>query len=140
MLGEGDQLQVTNIAYFFAHLDQSPQGSQCRVTYIHVATNIECTLCYLPADLFECSMLDIFARQTRLPLAPNLDAFQQCSSRVVARLSNGEHGIEMNMCITERRRDKPASSINLACGSVAIHLTRNSSQPSIFHIDTTKRP
>src|SRR5258708_35005624 len=97
--------------------------------------NIECTLCSLPANLFECSMLDIFARQTRLPLAPNLDALQQCSSRVVARLSNREHGLEMHMCINERRRGKADSSLNLARSAVRGHLIRGSGESSIWSTD-----
>src|SRR6266700_197769 len=83
-----------------------------------MATNVQRTLRYLPANLFQNPIPDIFTGQTRFALAPDLDTFQQRARRVVARLPHGEYGIQVNMGINKWRRDKPASGINLANGII----------------------
>src|SRR5947208_2516960 len=54
ILGEGDQLQVTNITYLLTHFNQCPECGQVRIAYIDMAANVKSSLSNLPADLFHC--------------------------------------------------------------------------------------
>src|SRR5450759_4026897 len=61
ILGEGDQLQVTNITYFFTYLKQCLQSGQVGITDIDMAAYVDSALRDLPANLLENALLNIFS-------------------------------------------------------------------------------
>src|SRR5262249_58448721 len=71
-----------------------------------------------PLDRLHRSLLHVLVGQGRLALAPDLDALDQRTALVVARLANGKHRIQVHMAIYEWRRDQTPSRVYLACSRI----------------------
>src|SRR5690242_20224568 len=99
-----------------------------------MAANVQRPLRYFPAYLFQHAPLHIFARQRWFALAPDLDAFEQGTAGIVARLSNSQHGIQVDMRIDEGGRDEPPGSIDFARCPIS-NLTRDAGELAILNSD-----
>jgi hypothetical protein len=103
---------------------------------------VQCTLSYFPANLFQDAPPHILAAQTRLALTPDLDALQQRSTGIVARLANGQHSIQVNMRVDKRRREQAASGVDLAYGGGCPKIRRDTRKTAILdrEIDQSLAP
>ena len=58
--------------------------------------------------------LDVLVGQGGLPLGPGLDALDERPGLVVARLADGQDGVQVDVRIDERRGEEPACGVELA--------------------------
>ena len=52
------------------------------------------------------------------PLGPDRDALEQRAADVGPRLADGEHGVEVDVRLDQRRGDQPAAEVDLLRRSV----------------------
>src|SRR5258708_9337396 len=96
-----------------------------------MAANMQCTLCYFPANFLKYTPFDIFPGQARLAFAPDLDTFKQSARVVIAGLTYGKNSVKMHMRIDKRGNDQPTSHIYLACRRIMWQFFRNSGKVAI---------
>jgi hypothetical protein len=75
----------------------------------------------LPQDRLARPALDVIVRERGLPLGPRLDALDERAGLVVARLADGQDGVEVDVGIDQRRREEAARCVELAA---AVRLDR----------------
>ena len=79
---------------------------------VDVATEVKDPLRDAPAQVLASTFLDRFVRQQRLELCPQRDPFEQRARGVAPRRTGGENGIQVEVAVDKRRRDKALPGIN----------------------------
>jgi hypothetical protein len=113
VLGEGDQPEVDDVADLLAQLEEGLERDEVRIADVDVAADEAGALGDLPADRLTGAILDVLVGERGLPLGPGEDPLDERAGLVVARLADGQDGIQMNVRIDERRRQQPAAGVEL---------------------------
>ena len=119
LLRERHQLQVDQAADLLAQVGQGPQRAQFRVADVHVAAHVLHPAGQLPAQDLPHPGLHVLVRQLRDPLCPHRDALEQRPGHVRPRLPDGEHRVQVNVRLDQRRRDQPPAQVDDLPGRAA---------------------
>src|SRR5229473_1244744 len=91
-------------------------GNATSCTDIDVAAHELDPVGELPPEHGTDAALDIVDGQVLDPLGPDGDALEQRPGLVVPRLADGEHGIEVDMGLDQRRRDQRSPQVDDLAG------------------------
>src|ERR1700726_5044507 len=97
LLRKRDELDRDLIGKLLPDFEQCPQRGEFRIADVDVAADEEDAVGDLPAEDLGDAALHIVDRQVLDPLAPDRDALEERAAEVVPRLSDREHGVEMNV-------------------------------------------
>ncbi|MNG92065.1 hypothetical protein D3C79_509840 [compost metagenome] len=120
LLGEGDDLQVEQVAHFVTHFDHGFQRRQGGVGDIDMGTYMLDAMVHQHADGLFRAVLDVVMGGDRLALGPALDAFEQGAAHVPARLAGGQRGVQVNVRFDEGRHHQVLPGIQVI-GSARRH-------------------
>ena len=112
LLRKGDQLQLHLVADLLAQLEQRAHRAQLGVADVDVAAHELDAVGQLPAQHGADAALDVVDGQRLDPLGPDGDALEQRAGLVVARLADGEHGVEVDVRLDQGRRDQGAAEVD----------------------------
>jgi len=113
VLWEGDEAQVDDIAHLIAELEQGPQGREGRIADVDVRPDDAGPLRDFPEDGLARPGLHVLVGQRRLPVGPGQDALDERAGFVMARLTDRERGIHVDVRVDERRRQEAAIGLEL---------------------------
>ena len=111
LLRKRDQLQVDLPARLLAQLDQRPQRDEIGVAHVDVRPHVLHAIRQLPAQHFADPLLHVVHRQVFDPLAPHRDALEQRARPIGPRLPDGQHRVEVDVRLDQRRRDQPTGDV-----------------------------
>jgi hypothetical protein len=92
------------------------------------------SLGHLPEDRLVRPPLDVLVGEGRLALRPGLDALDEGSGFVVARLADGQDRVEVDVRVDEGRGDEPARGVELPA-AVGGEPTRRSDRSDAIALD-----
>ena len=113
VLGKGDEAEVDDVAELLAKLQQGAERGERRVADVDVGADESSPLGDLPEDRLAGPRLHVLVGQRWLPLGPGEDPLDERARLVVARLADGQDGIEVDMGVDERRRQEPTLGVEL---------------------------
>ena len=116
LLRKRDELQLHLVADLLTQLDERANRAQLRVADVHVAAHELDAVGQLPAQHGADAALDVVDAQQVDALGPDGDALEQGAGQVVARLADGEHGVEVDVGLDEGRRDQGAPEVQDLAG------------------------
>ncbi len=112
-LRERDNLYGHDVLELFLELKQGLKGGEVGVGHVGVGADVLHTVAQLHRDGLAGTALDLIDRKVGFGVAPPLNAFEQRTAFVHgAWLAGGEHVIEVQVCVAERRAHEFATQIN----------------------------
>src|ERR1700694_3906960 len=115
-LRKGHQLEGDLIREFLLQLHQRSERGQLGIADVDVATDEEDAVRDLPAQYSRHATLHVLDRQVLDPLAPDRDAFEEGTAEILARLADGEHGVEVDVRLDQGGREQVAPGVDHLAG------------------------
>ena len=103
VLREGRHLDRDQVGHLVADAQQASQRRLVLRRDVGVRADVQRALRGRPADDLLRALVDVVLGQALLQLAPDVDALDQRSGLVEARLAGGERGVEVEVAVDERR-------------------------------------
>ena len=119
--GNATSCKVDHAADLVAQVDERAERAKLGVADVDVAADVLDAAGQLPAQDLPDAALHVLVGQLADALGPDGDALEQRAGLVRPGLADGEHGVQVNVRLDQRRRyQAPAEVDGLRCGRAVV--------------------
>ena len=119
LLGKGDDLDRDGVPDVLPHLQQRPERREVRIADVDVRAHVRHAVGQHPLQRGGGPPLDVLGGERLDALAPDLDALKQRAGAVVPGLPDGQHRVEMDVRLHQRRGHQAPGGVELDGGPLA---------------------